>query len=584
MSRLCFVSPVGGSAFMDELLAAVAHEVAELGYPTRTSCGALPDGDEDVAVVIPHEYFVLTPPEEHPAPHQLARTIGLCVEHPGNATFETSAQWAGRLGAVMDINRDGVEELARRGLPAHRFHLGYSSLWDRWHGQDRARTYDLTYLGTTDARRDFLLGSQARAMCEWRTRLLIPPHEQMTRPRPDFLMGADKYDHLADSSILLNLHRGASRSLEWVRVLEAMCNGCVVVSEQSTDYDPFVPGVHLAFARGQSLVAVASSLLRAPERLAEMRHAAYDFCTRHLSMAPSAQLLVDLAESLLGNGAAPPTATVAPARRGSQPVTPEPAPPPHHLPQLPDWATSVPTGVRERLVRAHATALLSGTVEVAQRGPLGGADARVDALVSTAREDTGLARTVRGLECQDVPVRILVGTASVGDDGLGVAHAVVRNELLGRVEAPYVLVLQPGQELLLGGLGRLCDALDADPNAAASYGMLFDEGTGTLWNALPLELERLTRRAYLGTPLLVRASAVAELGGFDTDVTLIGYEDHDFWLRFARAGLRAAFVAEIVAVGSRTRSPAFSPATWLPEATMATLLRHAPPSELPLGG
>lgn len=560
---------------MEELLEVVADEVRALGIDATSHHGAIPAGDGDeVFVVVPHEYFVLTDPELHPDRDQLDRTIGFCVEHPGNATFETSARWTARLGGAVDINRDGAAELARHGIGALRFHLGYSQRWDHWHGDLlRDRPLDVTYMGTTDVRRDFLLGSQARGLSRWRTRLLVPPHEQMTMTRPDFLIGSDKYEHLASSKVLLNLHRGASKSLEWVRILEAMCNGCVVVSEQSTDFEPFVPGTHLAFARGPAVVAVAAALLRAPERLGELQANAYEFCKRHLSMEPSAALLIELAESLLGRGPAPQATTSPAAACASAPVIPEPRQPSSGLPQLPDWVTGVPREVRAKLASSNGRLLLASHVEVAEHHVGDTGAARVDALASWGTVDAGLARTLSGLAVQDVAMRVLVGTADVGGNGLGVAHAKVRNLLLDLVRAPYVLFIQSDQTLFQGALARLCAPLDRDEGVAATYGMLFDPDAGKLWNALPFEPERLARRAYLHAPMLVRATALSKLGGFDEDPALISFEDQEFWLRFAAAGLVAEMIPEIVGIGAPTAASDFGPSTWMPEATTAALGR-----------
>jgi len=576
VTRLCFVSATGGSAFMEELLEVVADEVGSLGVETRACRGAFPDEhDDEVFVVVPHEYFVLTSEEMYPRSELLDRTIAFCVEHPGNATFETSARWAAELGGAVDINRDGAEELARRGIAAVRFRLGYSRRWDRWYGNSRRpRPYDVTYLGTTDVRRDFLLGSQARALSKLRAKLLIPPHEQMTDPRPDFLMGVAKHEHLASSKVLLNLHRGASTSLEWVRVLEAMCNGCVVVSEQSTDFDPLVPGVHLAFARPAAVVPVAAALLRAPERLREMQVRAYNCCATELSMAPSAVRLVELAESLLGHRPSPPALTpprAAPAEPA--PIVPEPPPPRSGLPEHVAWVAGVPAPVRAELARTHARALVSCEVEVADRSSSDAEAAPVDAIVSCGRDDAGLVSTLGGLARQEVATRVLVGKASVGGDGLGVAHGRVRNRLLADVVAPAVLVIQPGQELLPGALRRLCAPLDSDPGVAVAYGMMFDPDSGELWNALPAEPERLARRAYLFAPMLVRTEVLTELGGFDEDPSLISYEDQAFWLRLTSAGHRAALVPEIVGIGPHTEPTVFAPSTWMPEDTAEALGR-----------
>jgi hypothetical protein len=575
VTHVCFVSADGGSAFMDELLDVVADEVRDLGADVSTHRGAYPlDDGTSAYVVVPHEYFVLTPADAHPGPDQLSRTIGFCVEHPGNATFETSAQWASQLGGVVDINRDGAAELQRRGIPAHRFVLGYARRWDHWRGDtDRPRPVNVTYMGTTDVRRNFVLGTQARGLCRWSARLLIPPHEQMTRPRPDFVMGAAKYEHLASSKVLLNLHRGGSRSLEWVRVLEAMCNGCVVVSEQSTDFEPLVPGTHLAFARSRATVAVAAALLANPDRLSELQLRAYEFCKEHLSMRASATRLLELAEALV-TGVTPP---VAPAVRPdtaapSSPDVPEPRQPASGLPEAPPWMVGLPTEVRQQLAASSGRALLSADVRVTQQ-VLGADPDRVglDAIISRGRSDAGLGITLRGLASQEPGTRALIGTSSVGDDELGVAHARSRNVLLAEVRTPNVLVIQTGQELLPGALRRLSDALEHDDAVAAAYGMMFDPASGSLWNALPFEPERVARRAYLHAPMLVRTAALEAIGGFNEDPYVIAYEDQDFWLRLAAAGLGAVLVPEIVGIGSPHATATFTPSTWAPEATIDAL-------------
>jgi hypothetical protein len=236
----------------------------------------------------------------------------------------------------------------------------------------------------------------------------------------------------------------------------------------------------------------------------------------------------------------------------------------------------VPRDVRAQLARSHARALQSGSLEITERSRGHADDVRVDALVSRGNDDVGLARTLRGLASQAVAMRVLVGTSIVGGNGMGVAHARVRNHLLGLVDAPYVLVIQPDQELFPGVLRRLVAPLDSDDAVAATYGMMFDPDAGTLWNALPLEPGRLVERAYLHAPMLVRAAALSTLGGFDEDPALISYEDQDFWLRFASAGLVAHMVPEIVGVGRQPGATAFGPSIWMPEATAEALSRaHA---------
>ncbi|HEV2780589.1 MAG TPA: glycosyltransferase, partial [Actinophytocola sp.] len=307
MTDLCFVSADGGSAFMAELLEVVADAVRSAGGTARTLVGRIPPpGPDTVYVVVPHEYFVVTPDDGFPDAELCARTIGFCVEHPGTATFERNASLVGALGAAVDINPDSTAELRRRGIAVEHFQLGYSPLWDMWGGDPAGpRDVDVTYLGTAERRRSVLLGSYARELEHLRTRLFTPPHEMMSAARVDFLPGAAKLAHLARSRVLINLHRERKQALEWVRTLEAMCNGCVVVSEPSTDLGPLIPGEHLVIARPESLGSVAAALCADPDRERALRAAAYDL-VRSLDLPGSAKLLIELAGSLLdGRTAAP---------------------------------------------------------------------------------------------------------------------------------------------------------------------------------------------------------------------------------------------------------------------------------------
>ncbi len=348
---------------MRELLEVVADAVASAGGEVSIATGGFPAMASPCAyVVIPHEYFALTAPEDLPDAAQRAHTIGFCVEHPGNQTFETSVTHARTLGGVVDINADSVVEMRRRGLPAARFTLGYSPRWDVWKGaDDTERPLDITYLGTTDVRRNLILAQQAEELSVWKTRLLIPPHEMMYRPRQDFLMGEAKLRHLAATKVLLNLHRGGSRCLEWVRVLEAMCNGCVVVSEHSEDFDPLLPGEHLLFSNPGRIVATASALLRDPERLTSIRQSAWAE-TKALDMRSSALRLMEVADSITSHGSPPRARRVGttPQRPGAHPMVPEPPQPASELPSLAHWAEALAAPVG----RDRAAALTVGSARV----------------------------------------------------------------------------------------------------------------------------------------------------------------------------------------------------------------------------
>ncbi len=558
---------------MAELLEVVADAVTGVGGTASMHVGAFPADDEaSIYVVVPHEYFVLTPPELRPGPDRLARTIGFCVEHPGTATFETTAGWAAELGATVDINRDSTVELRRRGIAARRFVMGYSRLWDQWHGRsDIDRRIDITYLGTTDIGRDHLLCEQARRLGEWRTALLIPPHEQMTRPRPDFLMGAAKHEHLVNSRILLNLHRGGSCALEWVRVLEAVVNGCVVVSEHSTDFAPLVPGTHIAFSRGSAVVDVAAALLRHPDRLSSIRDAAYTLCRDELSMRESAAELLEIGSSLLRSARARPTPSAAPS-----PPTPAqtgPPQPPTHLPELAPWAELIPPDGRRALASSLQTATSVDGLVVDERrtARLAGEACVVDVVVAASGDVLDLGLTLASLDDQDVSIQALIGRGADAPE-VSAARGRIRNALLSRASTDLVLVIDPGQELFPRALRTLVDALTAD-HAAAVYPMVADTSGGVLWNSLPPEEERLARRVYIGAPFLIRRDVLDRVGGFSENPAVDGYEDHELWLRLIAAGYKGILVPQILASGRRFDAPPYGVARLMPELTIDALER-----------
>ncbi|MGP8160566.1 MAG: glycosyltransferase [Candidatus Dormibacteria bacterium] len=582
--RIAFVSATGGSAFMHELLGVVAKAVTDAGADVSLHVGSYPVISEPHAyVVVPHEYFRLTASEQQPTVAERQRTIGFCVEHPGNATFEVSAEFGASLGALFDINSDSLAELRRRGLPAERFTLGYSSHWDAWNADAGSeRPVDITYMGTTDARRDRLLALQAECLSRWHCRFLLPPHEQMTRPRQDFLMGREKLRHLARSKVLLNLHRGGSQALEWVRVLEAVTNGCVVVSEQSTDFEPLTPGTHILFARPQAIAHVAEALLRNPDRLDRIRQEAYTLC-RGLDMGPSATRLVEVAEAL-ARGAPPRARVPVPSREHTPqyPVVPEPPPAPDDLPTLAPWAAALPDPLRRLHAAVIETAVTRDQACVSLQTRESAAPTGVAAIVVRPPGLAGqLAPALRGLDRQSTgahSVVVVVDDAPSRLADFGPARGLLLNAAMEQVTEECVLILEAGHELFPDAIARLLEAINApsDPLPCLAYGIMADDVNGELWDSLPMEPARLARRAYLSAPFMVRRSFLREVGGFSESPDLLGYEYHELLCRLVEAKHAATFVQEIIGRGQRPQPPLLSIAQLCPDITSAALADSAP--------
>jgi glycosyltransferase involved in cell wall biosynthesis len=298
--RFCFVSTRRGSPFMTELLSAISVAAASAGHTVELVFDAFPPLDaESVYVVIPHEFHAWGDPQGYPDARQRARTIALCTENPGTEWFEATFQLVAEFAAAISINRSSAAELKRRGIRCEHLQLGYTPQWDTWLRDETVpRPIDVLYLGAADPRRDPLLASIGSRLWARECQFLVPPLEQRTGPRPDFLMGEDKYHRLRSSRVLLNLHRTTSSAFEWMRFLEAICNGCAVVSEPSLDNEPLIPGEHFLAVTADTIADAVDGLLDDPNRLRRLRERAYDFVRHELPMSPAADRLAELASEL----------------------------------------------------------------------------------------------------------------------------------------------------------------------------------------------------------------------------------------------------------------------------------------------
>jgi N-acetylglucosaminyl-diphospho-decaprenol L-rhamnosyltransferase len=160
----------------------------------------------------------------------------------------------------------------------------------------------------------------------------------------------------------------------------------------------------------------------------------------------------------------------------------------------------------------------------------------------------------------------------------GLAHALNRGVTQG--DAEFVLFLNNDVFARPGAIGRLVDALRADPEAASAGGRLVDPGTDRTQDSYlpralpeltgvcvrvvgverfwkrnpwtgqhlrrPLDLHRTTRvdRQPAGACLLVRRAALAAIGGWD-ERYWIWYEDVDLSRRLAQVGY-ALYVPDAV--------------------------------------
>jgi hypothetical protein len=608
--RFCFVSTSRGSYFMTELLAALASATEAAGHGAELVLDGFPPLTEDrVYVVVPHEFQAWGARSGAPDAEQRARTIALCTENPGTEWFEATYRLVADFGAAVSINRSSAAELQRRGVRCEHLQLGYFARWDAWRGDESAaRAIDVLYLGAADPRRDPLLAGIGASMWARDCQFLVPPLEPRVAPRADFLKGRDKYSRLAQSKVLLNLHRTTSAALEWMRFLEAICNGCIVVSEPSLDEHPLIAGEHFVSAPVGQIADAIEDLLEHPERQRALRAQAYRFVRDELPIEPAGGRLVELAGELplrttLSSArseqtVAPPidfadggslsridlSAVIASSgdHSASSPVPGRASVPLHHaigrrlgvlarrrsdaIVETPSYAAAQPrVSVLSVIGGGHARRSLQLLESVLS--------SRGDALEAVVIADESSARET----AQFLAVHPTVPIAMLGARAAELGAA--RNLLTERARGEYVLALPLEGGVFPSTVARLTRALDSEPLASFSYSMIAVVEHTTpvgLRGSMPWEPERLAHESWIDAPMLIRRERLLELGGYATDAQLAELEDFDLLRRIADASGHGVHLPQVLAWRRARDVVQPSAIALLPPATVELLNERSP--------
>jgi hypothetical protein len=378
-----------------------------------------------------------------------------------------------------------------------------------------------------------------------------------------------------------------------VRVLEAIANGCVLVSERSPDSEPLVPGEHFVSGTLENLALLADHLLGDEERLSTLRLAAYDHVRKELPMRPAAERLIATAEGL---ARLPRTRRAAPAERRVRSRLRSFVGRRLHDPRidglyerqrvLGEWSRRSDAVLKRlvlgqieltRLVAAQEVALRredpDETRVVARTPAYARSEPRVSVLIplyNHAEEVRGALASVAASELEAVEVVVLDDAStdrsleSVLDffsehahlPGMLLRHVVnrglgrTRNDLVAAARGELVFMLDADNEIYPTALDRLVAALDLDQEALFAYPMLEEHVEGepdTLRSFLPWEPDRLAESNYIDAMSLLRRQELLDLGGYTEDPRLHGWEDYDLWCRIAQHGLRGVLVPEILA-------------------------------------
>jgi hypothetical protein len=588
-NRICFVSASGQNVFFAEILEAFSSALRECGYAVEESVDCFPALDDDlVYVYVPHEYHPLVEELAHPSTAQLRRTVVVCTEQPGTQWFETSREIASRAGAVVDINVLGVRELTKLGVKAEHVPLGYVPAWDAWNGEeDSPRSTDMVFLGGATERRTALLSRCAEPLAGRRSAIYLT---ESTRPHvaggSSFLAHNRKWRLLADSKVLLNVHRTALPYMEWHRVVGGMLNGCVVLTEHAMGAEPLVPGEHYLSANYESLPQVLEGALADPGRLERIRQDAYELIRSEMPV----ERMVERLESAIERAAGGPLPSLA--RKAPQalalPHPPQPRPPAwKHYAEFAGETLPLRTAlkhlvVRTRLLERKIDELAGseqGEDELIERFGPPGERPRVSVLVTLHNYADCIGEALRSVALSSLrELEAIVVDDASSDHSVDAVRAaaaelpwlplklvrltrnrglpVARNIAVEHARAELLFILDADNAVLPHGLERLESALADDLDAAFAYGIIeaFDgDGPTGLMNWLDWEPERLREGNYIDAMAMLRRGPLEEVGGYATDPALYGWEDFDLWLAFASKGMGGVRVPDFV--GRYRQSP-----------------------------
>ena len=601
-----FTLAQGQNQFFVELAEALVYELRSLGAPASINLGEIPLPREGLVHVFlpPHEYVSLS--RYRPPASFLRRSILISAEQPESHFFAANVPLARDGGAVFDINPRSVRAYRSEGINASLLELGYTGLWDRFDlpqlgreddasergGAARERDIDILFLGRLTPRREFALASYAGIFERFRCHLGLSDN---SRPNvasgAAFVAGEEKRDLLARAKVLLNVHGEDEPYFEWLRVAEAICAGCAVVSERSSDLAPLQWGRHLLTGQLGSLGLFCAWLVEDVSRRDQMRTEAYELLMRERPLSNAARQLMEAGRQ---TDAAPVGRDLWLASRQERARGQFREQPPafEHQPleraDLSNGETLVLRGLKQQLLATLALrrqlARVEYTLERLPRRAANSGCGRVSRMElritpSTHGDHPSLQPSRRCARRASVTRTVLASGLGGCDnrrrfhrrwrrDGASliescpqrasrlVCHdlnrglAAARNTGVAQARTDRLLMLDADNEVRGITMARLMDALDADPAASFAYGIMerfSHDGPEGLLSCYGWDPLRLRGGNYIDAFALIRREAILAMDGYSYYQRLYGWEDYDLWVRMAESGRHGAFVPEIIA-------------------------------------
>ena len=575
----------GTSAPAAELAHAIRGELEALGaHPRVVRRPRDPAEGVPLLVVAPHEVLPALQAETREQFEWIvAQSLLRVLAHPSSNAWEETLPYAEHAAALLHASDAGVAAFKRLGRRVRRFPIGYNASFEAADGPAAQRDVDIAFVGVTSPRRLRVLAEAAPVLAARETAIHLPD----TSATPsgavlDYLAADERSSLYARALLVLDLHRDDDHAFGWLRAVQAICNGAVVLAEDADDHLPLQPGQHFLQIRNGDLGASVEAALADPARLQEIRAEAGRFLRTELPLSSAAAAVADLAADVQSarRRRRPPAvirqAEQAPAAGESDP----------RIDELAAMVTKQSAVLKKlfvdlRLLRRQL-ARLQHTIEspdeavvevtrsaAAQMGGL----PEVSVLVSVHNyERFVLDALSSALSSDEVDIELVIVDDASTDSSVATVKAFMeerpdaaitlveqrintgvqraRNHAFGHVRAPYVFVLDADNLVYPRGIAKLVRALEHDERAGYAYGLLerfSGDRSIDLMNTHSWDAARLAEEHYIDAMALIRTDAWRSVGGYVTEQALeLGWEDYDLWLSFAMAGMHGAYVREIV--------------------------------------
>lgn len=565
-----YVSP-HGNAFMRDIGLWIAEAAALTGRASTLHTDRTRPYDRAATnlVVAPHEFYGLGEWSDRQVDRAAHISVPVCTEQPDSTWFDITRIYAQHSPRVLDINAHGAAALAESGIAATHLRLGGVPSMDRRRG-GAERSRDVLFLGGKTDRRAAELARLAPVLWHREADLrLFSFNRPVTEGAGGLVFGRDKYDLLADSRILLNIHRddAVPGYFEWARMVEAMANGCCVLTEPSAGHDPLVAGEHfIESAGGDALADDVEALLDDRALVRAVGGAAAQAVLRDhpltATLGPILDELDDLPTPEPARHVIAPRYSAWTLRAEQRPLLPVFRPTAEIRRRIYDALTEETLlqrridaarclhrhGTDDHVERVESAAYATVTPEVSVLVTLFGYAHLVTETLDSIAASTGVDFEIVVVDDHslddgrqvvrdwidrhpDVPALLLGSDVNRG-------LPASRNLAFDAARAELVMVMDADNLVYPTALRRLADALAADPGAAFAYSALEQFGTTPgVQSAMAWHVPWLCEGNYIDAQAMLRRSVWERLGGYRTgDPLVFGWEDWELWLRIAADG------------------------------------------------